>query len=1021
MKYSLLIAVLLCLNGILSAQPVIPPPTQTDEIIIDNVTPGKADANDRIRYKVTISNTGTAPATGTQLNVAPDVKTTFVPGSFRTSPLAFDDSYTCLGNVGITVPAANGLRANDFDDNLAGLTITAVTNAATAQGGSITIAADGGFSYNPPRGFEGTDTYVYTLNDGNDADGAGPIPGTNTGTVSITVSGMIWFINNNAGACASSCDGRMSNPYTSLSAFNTANALAGGLNPDNNDNIFVYESTTAYTSGIVLRDGQKLIGQDATVTLLAATGLSQPTYGNTLPATNSGNGTLATIANAAGDGVTLGVSNTLRGFTVGNCSDFGIENGGTNSVGVLVVSEVTINNTTGGGFDASHSSSTGMNVVFTALSSTGGVNGVNLNNCVGTFTINGGTITNPTGTGVLIVGGSVAFSSSGAITDNSGFAVDVDNHDSGNVTFSGSITSTGTGIRVQNCGGGLKLFSGTKSLNTGANTAITLSSNTAATINFTGGGLTITTTSGTGFSATGGGTVSVQGSGNTINSSSGIALNVVNTTIGASGMNFQSISSGNNTAAPDPANGIVLNNTGSSGGLTVAGTGSSGTGGTIQNTTSDGVYLNQTINPSLSYMNINDAADNGIFVDAVSGLSLSNLFMDSNGAQSEGGAIQDCGIHIEDLIGTSNTISNSTIQDSRNTNLDWNPNSSSSMSTLTVTNTNLNHAGEGVSSQGNAGINLVATGTANVKLVVISGQIKNNAAAGILATGSSGTTVYTDIDGVDMISSAPPAPVLTGACDPQPGNYGNGVGTNFGINLTSTGTSNQRHRVNNVQIAYTGIAPCDGGLGSAIGFIPSGTGTFDITITNNTIGLVGAPRSGNENVFGIAGDVQGSGTVRMNVSNNTVRNTALNGIYIQTRDPDALTGHVTASLTLRDNVVGPISDVDTDDFPFGGGPGGPVETIATRLDSRNDSDLCLDIKTNTSTGLSGNEGFHVRQRDTSVFRLERAIASDVASTSAVASFIIAQNNPPAGQTARAQQATGFTIAADGACPTPLLP
>ncbi len=72
---------------------------------------------------------------------------------------------------------------------------------------------------------------------------------------------------------------------------------------------------------------------------------------------------------------------------------------------------------------------------------------------------------------------------------------------------------------------------------------------------------------------------------------------------------------------------------------------------------------------------------------------------------------------------------------------------------------------------------------------------------------------------------------------------------------------------------------------SAIGFIPSGTGTFDITITNNTIGLVGAPRSGNENFFGIAGDLQDSPTVRANVSNNIIRNTALNGIFIQTRDP----------------------------------------------------------------------------------------------------------------------------------------
>ena len=121
-----------------------------------------------------------------------------------------------------------------------------------------------------------------------------------------------------------------------------------------------------------------------------------------------------------------------------------------------------------------------------------------------------------------------------------------------------------------------------------------------------------------------------------------------------------------------------------------------GTGGTIQNTTSDGVLLNQTIDPSLSFMNINDSADSGIFIDAVSGLNLTACSWTATAHKSEGGVIQDSGIHIEDLIGASNAITNSTIQDSRNTNLDWDPNSSSSMSTLTVTNTNLNHAGEGV-------------------------------------------------------------------------------------------------------------------------------------------------------------------------------------------------------------------------------------------------------------------------------------------------------------------------------------
>jgi hypothetical protein len=34
---------------------------------------------------------------------------------------------------------------------------------------------------------------------------------------------MIWFVNNNAGACASACDGRLTHPFTTLAAFNGIN------------------------------------------------------------------------------------------------------------------------------------------------------------------------------------------------------------------------------------------------------------------------------------------------------------------------------------------------------------------------------------------------------------------------------------------------------------------------------------------------------------------------------------------------------------------------------------------------------------------------------------------------------------------------------------------------------------------------------------------------------------------------------------------------------------------------------
>jgi hypothetical protein len=155
------------------------------------------------------------------------------------------------------------------------------------------------------------------------------------------------------------------------------------------------------------------------------------------------------------------------------------------------------------------------------------------------------------------------------------------------VTNSGSTTAGGSTIAfggaIDDNGLGINLDNNDQNTN-------------GATINFTGG-LDIDTATSTGFNATNGGTVNVTGASNSINSVSATALNVANTTIGASGLNFHDISSGNNTAAADPVNGIVLTNTGSSGGLLVTGDGggaNNGSGGTIQHATGDGILLTNT-------------------------------------------------------------------------------------------------------------------------------------------------------------------------------------------------------------------------------------------------------------------------------------------------------------------------------------------------------------------------------------------------------------------------------------------
>ncbi len=687
--------------------------TQTDEIIIDNGASGKADPNDRIRYKVTIQNTGGASGNGVQLNAVPDPRTTFVPGTFRSSPLAVNDTYTCTGNVGINVPAASGVKSNDFDDNLAIATLSVTTPPTN---GTVALNNDGSFNYSPNAGFTGTETFTYTLTDGNPV--GLPVPLTDVATVTITVSNVIWFVDNSV---AGPGTGTVIDPLKSLTTAGTASS-AGHV-------IFFKANGTTASGGITLKNNQYLLGTGHTGgSNLADPGVlpfSLAPHSKPLPAIN---GVAPTIANLAGggNGITLASGNTIRGVNVGRCEGtkifgtaFGtLTIGNTTSPDVALVgnknalnltngafaatskfssincpdsSNLTLNTVSGslasgsttiggasgtGGISIQNSSATldfgptnasalggvagvsitnsgtgsvsfsslvvnasaaglfasnggTINIAGTGNTATGrpaidltstslgagatfasitsinsGTTGVNLDAVTGALTINGGSITNATGNAFDVNAGTGAISYAGTITNSSSRSVEVTGRTGSSVTFSGNITDTGasTGINVANNSGGTVTFSGAgKSLTTGANTAVTLATNTGATINFSNGGLAISTTSGMGFNATGGGTISVTGSNNTIVSTTGTALNVANTTISNSNLNFRSIS------ANGAANGIVLSATGSSGGLTVTGTGGAGTGGTIQNITNRGVSAVNTINLSLSNMNFTNA------------------------------------------------------------------------------------------------------------------------------------------------------------------------------------------------------------------------------------------------------------------------------------------------------------------------------------------------------------------------------------------------------------------------------
>ncbi len=254
-----------------------------------------------------------------------------------------------------------------------------------------------------------------------------------------------------------------------------------------------------------------------------------------------------------------------------------------------------------------------------SLTATNG-SGLQFDNADGTYALSG-TVTLNGGTAGIDVfdlsSGSISISAtSSAITNPTNEAVKVSGAQGANVTYAGTITKTNgsTGITITNNTGGTLTFSGgTKTVSTTTTSdAVDVTGNTTTTVNFSGGGLQLTTVGGAGLNVSGGGTVSV-GTGtptNTITTQTGTALSVANTTIGATGLTFHDISAGTSTTGP--ANAIVLNSTGTTGGFTVTGSGTAGSGGTIQHTTSDAISLNNAITANLQWMNVNNSAGRAI-------------------------------------------------------------------------------------------------------------------------------------------------------------------------------------------------------------------------------------------------------------------------------------------------------------------------------------------------------------------------------------------------------------------------
>jgi hypothetical protein len=70
------------------------------------------------------------------------------------------------GGASLTVSAADGVLRNDTDPDPDTILTASTPSSTTANNGAVDLSQDGSFTYTPPGGFSGPDTFSYTASDG---------------------------------------------------------------------------------------------------------------------------------------------------------------------------------------------------------------------------------------------------------------------------------------------------------------------------------------------------------------------------------------------------------------------------------------------------------------------------------------------------------------------------------------------------------------------------------------------------------------------------------------------------------------------------------------------------------------------------------------------------------------------------------------------------------------------------------------------------------------------------------------
>lgn len=936
---------------------------------------GVFDPGELVRVILRIVNSGTTDATGVSAS-DPFNGTTLSAGTVRITPIAVNDAFSITGNTPITFTAVQ-LLGNDLDPlgNTATLQITAVSGATN---GSIVNNGNGTFTFTPATGLDigQSASFQYTITD---QEGLTNVTGFN-GVVTLNITDVVWHVDSAYAGANGVSDGSFLRPFTSLTELN-------GVTGDNttnddvdsaNEAIFINNRGTNYAAGITLEAGQRLFGDGA---LVSANG--------TALGVSAGN---STINFGAGNGIVLNSGNTISGISLNGTGapggGSGITDGAINT-GTLTISATSISGT---GRALTILNGGTLNAAFDTLSSTGsGSQGVVLLNTAGTLTATTGAISTSGGIGFQIgtatagSGGTIAVSYGGTITNATGSAVSVQSHSGGAITFGGNISdSTGTTSQIVVSGntGGTINFTGAVALSTGSasTAAVSLTNNTGATINFNTTGTGLDLSSGGGLAATGGGTLNITGAGNSISSGAGTAVNIANTTIGGSGVRFDSITTSS------AVNGIVLNNTGA-GTFTVSGTGGANTGGSIRFSTGSGVSLTNTGPVSLTGLTVSTGSADGINGTNVNGLTLSGVTVNNNGD-----AANERGVYVNGLTGTA-AITGSTFSG----NADHNVNLINSGGTLNLTVTTSTFSNSNNATTGNDGLLLQSNGTAVTTASITGSTFDNNRGDHFQfatnGTGGAGGSQNNLTFSGNTLTTSNSANILGG-----------------GVNINASGGDDLVAAINNNTI--TGMP----GAGAAINFVGVSTisgGNIQATIQGNNIGTAGVANSGTSGgALGILAENNGNGIVTALINNNIVREVSGNfGIAATARAGTGTGG--TLNATITNNTVTATATAGLQNginVTAGVSTGGDRETLNAQISGNT-------INAGLSTNIRVRALSNTTAGGLATFNL-RGYTGGATDTAAVGTYVSSQNGGTTASAALlADNTASFNNTPGGAAPT----